>query len=444
MPLTAVHAETGVLDVTCDALTDARWADLHRVRPRAPLRCRECGHGLHAKVSRSGLRFFAHDAGAPNCALAGETIAHRLLKMELASAIRDAGWHAELEVPGDGWRADVLATSPDGSHRMAWEAQLAQATIDELTERTTTMASSGVSVCWVTDKDRPFIGHVPSVRIRAGASPTPERDEDGSKEAEEASADTVVVDGLGVFRPDWCRNRAACTIRAQHGLGGDEGPCPGHGRWARPPAALEIASFVGAVLAGSVRLHRSRTGPPRPLGRNEPGEHLWTTRPHYLAEQEEADATARWQVWREHRNRQLAEKRQAQDDHHHAIAALLARQKALTGPAVDIIKRQTGGYVGVRDATPDWAMGVPLFVQDRPQAVISPVAGRVKGAVRERLEGLTIIVASEKERGRLTQVCVPGQPILVVPVEVDAPTVAPAGGVTVQQAVRRMFGGFGF
>ena len=78
------------------------------------------------------MRFFAHDADAPNCGLAGESLAHRLLKIELASAIRAAGWHAELEVPGNGWRADVLATSPDGKTRMAWEAQLAASTAEDL------------------------------------------------------------------------------------------------------------------------------------------------------------------------------------------------------------------------------------------------------------------------------------------------------------------------
>src|SRR3546814_5673800 len=73
-------------------------------------------------------------------------MAHRLLKLQLASAIRDAGWYAELEVAGEGWRADVLATSPDGTRRMAWEAQLAQITGAELRERTARMEASGVPV----------------------------------------------------------------------------------------------------------------------------------------------------------------------------------------------------------------------------------------------------------------------------------------------------------
>lgn len=154
MPLTAQHAAAGVLDATVDPLGEGvPWEAVHRARPRAPLTCRECGHGLHAKVSRKGLRFFAHDRAAPSCSLVGETMTHRrLLKLQLDSAIRDAGWYAELEVAGEGWRADVLATSPDETRRMAWEAQLAQITPDELRERTARMEASGVTVCWDLDQ----------------------------------------------------------------------------------------------------------------------------------------------------------------------------------------------------------------------------------------------------------------------------------------------------
>ena len=85
---------------------------------------------MHAKVSRHGLRFFAHAPGAPTCALALETIAHHLLKLELANAARAAGVHAEMEVRGpDGaWRADVMASDPGGAWRWALEAQLAPIT----------------------------------------------------------------------------------------------------------------------------------------------------------------------------------------------------------------------------------------------------------------------------------------------------------------------------
>jgi len=172
VPLTAQHADAGVLDATVDPLgEDMPWEAIHRARPRAPLTCRECGHRLHAKLSPKGLRFFAHDRAAPDCSLVGETMAHRLLKLQLASAIRDAGWYADLEVAGEGWRADVLATSPDGTKRMAWEAQLAKITLDELQERTSRMEASGVPVCWVTDQDRPWIRAVPAIRVSLPVEP---------------------------------------------------------------------------------------------------------------------------------------------------------------------------------------------------------------------------------------------------------------------------------
>jgi hypothetical protein len=129
------------------------WEQVHRVSPPVALVCRGCGAPMSAKSSSRGLRFFAHRSAAPGCPSQGETIAHRLLKIELVTAARDAGWHAELEIAGNGWRADVLATSPDGTRRIAFEAQLASCTIEDLDERTATMRADGVEVCWVTDRD---------------------------------------------------------------------------------------------------------------------------------------------------------------------------------------------------------------------------------------------------------------------------------------------------
>ncbi|CAM5275930.1 hypothetical protein BOQ63_000865 (plasmid) [Streptomyces viridifaciens] len=48
-----------------------------------------------------------------------------------------------------------MATSPDGRHRMAWEAQLSPITVDEISQRTARFAKDGVRVCWVTTKLRP-------------------------------------------------------------------------------------------------------------------------------------------------------------------------------------------------------------------------------------------------------------------------------------------------
>lgn len=59
-------------------------------------------------------------------------------------------------------------------------------------------------------------------------------------------------------------------------------------------------------------------------------------------------------------------------------------------------------------------MGVPLFVHDTTQAVISPVAGRIEGAVRARLQPLTIVVATGAERSRIAKTRARGQRIEVL------------------------------
>ncbi len=80
---------------------------------------------MYAKTSRLGFRFFAHAPGAPTCALALETLAHHMLKLELSNAARDAGSHAEIEVrsPDGTWRADVMPSDHSRAWRMALEAQ---------------------------------------------------------------------------------------------------------------------------------------------------------------------------------------------------------------------------------------------------------------------------------------------------------------------------------
>jgi competence protein CoiA len=193
MPVTfrAVHAQWGTVfahlpDLGCAQAWEAVW----KVRPPAPLTCHECGHPMHAKVSRNGLRFFAHAPGAPDCALALETLAHHMLKLELANAARDAGAHAEMEVRGpDGtWRADVLASDPGGAWRMALEAQLAPVTAAEITARTQRMRAAGVTSLWFSDRLRPpWLGTVPSVRLT--------RRDDGSG--------LVAAEGLVKFVGHW-------------------------------------------------------------------------------------------------------------------------------------------------------------------------------------------------------------------------------------------------
>ena len=168
MPLTA---ELGAELIDATAISDDRWAAVHRVRPRPDLHCRGCGSAMHAKVSPRALRFFAHDAAESTCPHAGETPAHRALKGVLATLARRAGWEAALEVaaPSGAWRADVLALDPDRGLRVALEAQLASMTPTEGRERTDRYQVDGVGVLWVTTKETPWLYCVPSVRLAPDA-----------------------------------------------------------------------------------------------------------------------------------------------------------------------------------------------------------------------------------------------------------------------------------
>jgi competence protein CoiA len=184
---------------------------------------------MRAKVSPAGLRFFAHDPGA-ECELAhGETPTHLALKAALAQAAISAGWVAEIEAGGDGWRADVLATGPDG-RRVALEAQVASRAE---AGRTARYAQEDIGVLWVlTGAGR---GGEPAITV------TPPR-------SAEPSGGWLVTKGCSRYRvPPPPYDRA---------LGGR--------RWWLPAPHLPLPEVVGGYLNGALVPHRIPNRPGRP------------------------------------------------------------------------------------------------------------------------------------------------------------------------------------
>ncbi|MFE4517550.1 competence protein CoiA [Kitasatospora sp. NPDC056783] len=364
MTFTAVHAQRGRLDATRDDLGCGwAWPAVHRARPRVPLRCPECGHGVHAKVSPTGMRFFSHDRGSPACALAQESMEHHLTKLQLAHAIRAAGWYAELEVraPDGSWRAYVMAFSADGSRRMAWETQLSPITRDELRARTDRYAGAGVAVCWVALSSRGWVGAAPTVVV----SPRGPAD----------TGSWSVHGGVGRFTVVPCRKKCRCPH--------------GHGRWEKVSASLDVV--VAWVLGDRIIPHWLPADDHRVL---------WTA-PRYV-ERAQIHAAA----GHEHQAKQAAEEQRRRQQRHEGwgeprtgqdwrAVMPMGRRFRLEAAAARWVRADSGrpARLGHEEITePRWAGGLPVYAAGRPYAVLRPArpprgperAGRAGGPDRRR------------------------------------------------------------
>ncbi|MET9396068.1 competence protein CoiA family protein [Kitasatospora sp. NPDC002965] len=383
MAFRAIHAQWGTVFAHLPDLGCGRaWETVWKARPAAPLTCPECLHPVHGKVSRGGLRFFAHAPRPPHCeiALQGESEAHHLLKLELAGAARDAGAHAELEVrSADGsWRADVLATDPAGTWRMALEAQLSPITADTITARTERMLVDGVTSCWFSDRPRPpWLGAIPSLRLDA------------------TGAGLVVVEGLVKFTG---------------------------GSWTAVPP-VPVAAFLRWAFTGKVEQHVPRSPlsyPQRQLAR------VWTAPTYVAAEDAHLVEVRRREQERERllaEQRAKAAKRRAEIDASNAVSRAEALELAAAaeeqvrlapgGPAevshhvlgmnrgvrqaIAYLAREfgTAAEIGWSSSHPRWAGGTPLIAEDgTPVAVVDPVPFLIKGEAFRLLAGMLLLFAT--------------------------------------------------
>jgi hypothetical protein len=382
----AVHAEWGAVFAHLEDLGCGRgWGAVWRARPPAPLTCDECGHPMRAKLSPAGLKFFAHAPGAPHCALGLESVAHHLLKLELASAARDAGGWAEMEARGpSGWRADVLARL-DGRPAVALEAQLAAITPADIRSRTTRMAADAVGCCWFSDRARPpWLGLVPSVRLAPA----------------DQGAGLCVVEGVVKFSDEYWR-----------------------------PVSAPLGRFVAWLLAGQVVTH-TRRSPARFAERQL--EIVWTAPRYIEAEELHLQVEAQRQRARDlaARNAQLAREvkrdgirqRNAVSRAAALAAAAAAEAQARTDPgaaapqqaaaaqrgvpeAIELLASRYGVQADVGFSVGDtrYANGIPLVGPDGvPAAVFGPKPRRVRGEAYLLLAGMLLLFPGQSEQTYFT------------------------------------------
>jgi hypothetical protein len=174
--------------VVSSLLTSEQWAALKEdVRAKRRAITLPCGFAGHAKTSKLGTTYFAHNPGGDGCS-AGETAQHLLAKAAIVDAALAAGWQAEPEVAGDGWVADVMATR--GSVRVVFEVQWSRQSLADYEFRQKRYREAGVaSTAWfarhtdglpLTSRDLPIFGlaiddeNNPVVTIGAKAIPLAE------------------------------------------------------------------------------------------------------------------------------------------------------------------------------------------------------------------------------------------------------------------------------
>jgi hypothetical protein len=151
MPLRALLSGR---DLVAPLLDDSEWealrADVKARRVALELPC--CDASAFARVSKLGTRHFVHRR-SDGCPGSGETFQHLWLKAEILTACSEAGWPAQPEVAGDGWRADVLASREAG--RVAFEVQWSRQDEPATRFRQERYAADGIRACWLYRGEAP-------------------------------------------------------------------------------------------------------------------------------------------------------------------------------------------------------------------------------------------------------------------------------------------------
>lgn len=147
MSLKAKLDDRVIISVLC---SDEDWFEAQRASKGDGhhLRMSCCGAPAYASHSPLDLRYFAHKPGYERCSTGGESDDHECLKAAAARAVQSCvGWAADVEVSGEGWRADVLAIRR--SVKIAIEVQLSAQAKRETGARNDRFEASEVTPFWL-------------------------------------------------------------------------------------------------------------------------------------------------------------------------------------------------------------------------------------------------------------------------------------------------------
>jgi hypothetical protein len=152
MPLTAYHAATGELVESFLASRD-EWAKM-KAEGKGAYLMRRTGIPAFLKQNMRGTRWFAHPPGQKDPNWGPESAEHIIAKVEIIKALREAGYDAKVEEPGETpegekWEADVLCTV--GERKIAFEVQLSKQAFPDYEERTERYRRSGVKAVWIVN-----------------------------------------------------------------------------------------------------------------------------------------------------------------------------------------------------------------------------------------------------------------------------------------------------
>ena len=223
---------------------------------------------------------FAHRPGSSPCAWMKESDLHRRLKAAILRAAVDAGWCGGCEVPGPGYRADVLverglaSSGPDGvvgrrnvvytssaepgtPRRVAFEVQLTRQGRADTWHRTDIYRRAGVEVVWLLSRRRHQVARHPRVVGVIDTEPLTVSVPRATGWVSEVSLEDFVGDVLG--------GRLRCT-RGPAGSAWVSGPLRSD---ARPVSIPPLPSFRPEPTTGAVLVAPAPVSSPPPVLRRE-------------------------------------------------------------------------------------------------------------------------------------------------------------------------------